>query len=86
MVFIPVEKGGVYDSEDLCTELFNRRPDLLDCVSWCHCFFTKGDRVPDPNTGVNSWVAHFNLFSRSSRAHVLEVAECVRREIRYSIV
>ena len=86
MVFIPVEKGGVYDSEDVCTELFNRRPDFADCVSWCHCFFTKGDRVPDPTTGVNSWVAHFNVFSRSSRAHLLEVAESVRRELKFSIV
>lgn len=85
MVFIPVEKGGVYDSGDACTELFDRRPDLADCVSWCHCFFTKGDRIPDPNTGVNSWVAHFNVFSRSSRAHVLEVAESVRKEVRFSI-
>lgn len=86
MVFIPVEKGGVFDSEDVCTELFNRRPDIADCVSWCHCFLTKGDRVPDPSTGVYSWVAHFNVFSRSSRAHVLQIAECVRKEVRFSIV
>ncbi|PYH94184.1 hypothetical protein BO71DRAFT_353772 [Aspergillus ellipticus CBS 707.79] len=87
MVFIPVEKGGVFDSEDVCAELFSRRPDLADCVSWCHCFSTKGDQVLDPSsTGVNSWVAHFNVFSRSSRAHVLEIAECVRQEVRFSVV
>ena len=86
MVFIPVEKGGVYNSENACTELLNRRPDLANCVSWCHCFFTKGDHVPDPATGVNAWVAHFNVFSRSSRTHILEVAECIRKELRFSIV
>jgi biotin carboxylase len=86
MIFIPVEKGGVFDSEDVCTELFRRRPDLADCVSWCHCFFTKGDLIPDPSTGVNSWVAHFNVFSRSSRAGVLEIAECIRKEVRFSVV
>ncbi|KAF2717195.1 hypothetical protein K431DRAFT_277484 [Polychaeton citri CBS 116435] len=86
MVFIPVEKGGVYDSGNVCTELFDRRPDLADQVSWSHCFLNKGDRVPDPTTGINSWVAHFNVFSRVSRTHVLQLAETFRREIQYSIV
>lgn len=86
MVFIPVEKGGVFDSEDVCMELFDRRPDLADSVSWFQCFFTKGEAVPDPLTGVNAWVAHFNVFSRISREHVLEIGQSVRNEVRYSIV
>ncbi|EFW20963.1 hypothetical protein D8B26_002757 [Coccidioides posadasii str. Silveira] len=87
MVFIPVEKGGVYESGDVCEELFARRPDLVDHVSGSFCFLKKGDHVADPlKTGLNSWVAYFNVYSRESREHVLELADCVRREVRFSIV
>jgi ATP-grasp N-terminal domain/ATP-grasp domain len=86
MVFIPVEKGGVYESGDVCEELFARRPDLADHVAGSFCFLKKGDRVSDPlRTGLNSWVAYFNVYSRESRAHVLELADCVRRELTFSI-
>ncbi|KAI0152965.1 ATP-grasp domain-containing protein, partial [Xylariaceae sp. FL1272] len=85
MTFIPVEKGGIFDSDDICLELFNRRPDLAQHVSWSACYFNRGDEVPDPSTGVFTWVGHFNVFSRISRAHVLEVAECIRKEVRYTV-
>jgi hypothetical protein len=86
MVFIPVEKGGIYESGDVCAELFDRRPDLAGYVFGSFCFLNKGDRVPDPMTGINAWVAYFNVYSRESRAHLLEIAECVRQEVRFSIV
>ncbi|KAI1113482.1 ATP-grasp domain-containing protein [Nemania sp. NC0429] len=86
MVFIPVEKGGVFDSGDICEELFDRRPDLAEYVSWCACYFRRGDEIPDPSTGVHTWIGHFNVFSRKSRAHVLEIAECFRKEVRYSVL
>ncbi|EEP77455.1 predicted protein [Uncinocarpus reesii 1704] len=86
MVFIPVEKGGVYESGDVCAELFERRPDLAAFVSRSFCFLKKGDNVADPLSGINSWVAYFNVFSRKSREHLLEMAETVRREVRFSIV
>ncbi|PLN76747.1 ATP-grasp domain-domain-containing protein [Aspergillus taichungensis] len=86
-VFIPIEKGGIFDSEDVCVDLFRRRPDIAECVTWYHCHYTKGSRVPDPqSTGVLSWAAHFNVFSRSSRAHVLEIGETIRKEVRFTIV
>lgn len=86
MVFIPVEKGGIFQSADVCEELFERRPDIAECVSWSICFFSEGDEVPDPASGVNAWVAHFNVFSRTSRAHVLELAELLRKEVRFAII
>lgn len=86
MVFIPVDKGGVYESGNVCEELCERRPDLADHFSEFHCFLKRGDRVADPVTGMHAWVAYFNVFSRESRAHLLEIAECVRREVRFSIV
>lgn len=85
MVFIPVEKGGVFNSGNVCEELFSRRPDLASSVSKSFCFLRQGDQVNDPATGVNSWVAYFNVFSRDSRAHLLEVAETIRRQVRFSI-
>ncbi|KAI0862975.1 ATP-grasp domain-containing protein [Xylaria cubensis] len=86
MVFIPVEQGGIFDSEDICEELFSRRPDLAEYVSWCACYFKKGDVIPDPNTGIHTWIGHFNVFSRKSRAHVLEIAELFKKEVRYSVI
>ncbi|KAL7940697.1 ATP-grasp domain-containing protein [Trichoderma barbatum] len=86
MVFIPVEKGGVYDSGDVCAELFARRTDLAANVSGSFCFLRKGDVVQDPAVGVNSWVAYFNVFSRESREHLLGLGDEIRREVRFSIV
>ncbi|KAE8148646.1 hypothetical protein BDV25DRAFT_157925 [Aspergillus avenaceus] len=86
MVFIPVEKGGVYDSGDVCTELFERRPDLAAHVSRSFCFLRKGDKVADPSTGINSWVAYFNVFSRTSREDLLRIADAVRQEVSFSII
>lgn len=86
MVFLPVVKGGICQSDDPCLELFSRRPDLRAHVSWWCTFWTKGQRVPDPSEGRNTWVAHINVFSRTSRAHALEIGETVRREFRYSII
>lgn len=87
IIFIPVEKGGVYQSGDVCAELFERRPDLAQSVSKCFCFLKKGVKVADPyEEGIGSWVAYFNVFSRESRLHVLEIAEEVKREVRFSIV
>lgn len=85
MVFIPVEQGGVYDSGDVCAELFERRPDLVNHVSEYFCFLKKGTDV-SVTGGVNAWVAYFIIFSRDCREHVLELAETVRREVRVSIV
>lgn len=85
-VWIPVEKGGTYDTEDACGELFERRPDLREFVSWHANYFVRGAQVPDPSSGINSWVAHINVFSRKSRAHLLEIGQTVREEFRFSVV
>jgi glutathione synthase/RimK-type ligase-like ATP-grasp enzyme len=87
MVFIPVEAGGSFESSDVCQDLFQRRPDLAKNITSHFCFLRKGDKVQDPLTsGVNSWVAYFNVYSRQSRAHLLELAQSVRREVRYTII
>ncbi|ORY16985.1 ATP-grasp domain-domain-containing protein [Clohesyomyces aquaticus] len=85
MVFIPVEQSGVYESGDVCAELFDRRPDLAHQVSDCFCFLKKG-AILSVDGGVNSWVAYFIVYSRESRTHVLELSETIRREVKFSIV
>jgi biotin carboxylase len=86
IVFIPVERGGVFDSGDVCDELAQRRPDLAGHISKSVCFFKRGEQVPPPSSGLNAWVAYFNVYSRTSRAHVLAIAQSVRQEVRISIV
>jgi hypothetical protein len=86
IVFIPVEHGGVFDSDDVCVELMQRRPDLAAHISKAVCHWKRGEKVPAPELGVTAWVAYFLVFSRMSRAHVLELAQTVRQEVRFSIV
>ena len=85
MVFIQVERGGIFRSDDVCEELKLRRPDLAKHITKSCCFLRKGDEVPDPKTGMTAWVGYIDIFSRVSRRHVLEIGEIIRKEVRYSI-
>ncbi|PYI04581.1 hypothetical protein BO78DRAFT_431265 [Aspergillus sclerotiicarbonarius CBS 121057] len=86
IVCIPVPIGGIFDSDDVCVELKQRRPDLAKQISRCACFVKKGAKVYGPESGINSWVAYFNVFSRTSRQHVLELGETIRRETRFTVI
>lgn len=90
MVYIPtdfpVERKGVFDSGDICAELKQRRPDLAAQISNCLCFVERGQVLPHPNSGVNTWVAYFNVYSRTSRRHALELAHAVRQETRFEFL
>lgn len=91
MVFIPayyqIEScEGIFDSGDICLDLMRRRPDLAAHVSKCGCLVQKGQRVAHPSTGINSFLAYFNVFSRSSREEALYLAQQVRAEVRFAFV
>ncbi|ORY59928.1 uncharacterized protein BCR38DRAFT_459952 [Pseudomassariella vexata] len=87
MVFISADYDtsceGIFDSDDICTDLFARRPDLVKHVSRYGCLATKGQRIPHPHTGINTFMAYFNVFSRVSRREALELAAVVREEVRF---
>ncbi|KAJ4129316.1 hypothetical protein NW768_007853 [Fusarium equiseti] len=87
MVFIPADFPsscqGVFDSDDICKELFSRRPDLEAFVSRCACLVKRGQNVPHPSEGRNTFVAYFNVFSRRSRQEAMDIARQVREEVRY---
>jgi hypothetical protein len=90
MVFIPVDYPascrGIFDSDDVCVDLKARRPDLAKQISRCACLIKRGQTVPHPRTGRNTFLAYFNIFSREGRREALELAEQVRQEVRYSFI
>ncbi|KAL7946390.1 hypothetical protein V8C42DRAFT_320458 [Trichoderma barbatum] len=90
MVFIPTDYPsscqGIFDSDDICAELKARRPDLAKHISRCGCLVNRGQRVPHPSSGVNSFLAYFNVFSRKGRREALELADKVREEVRFSFI
>ncbi|KAL3477163.1 hypothetical protein BJX99DRAFT_226480 [Aspergillus californicus] len=86
MVFIPVESGGRFESDDVCADLASRRPDLARHISKSFCFLKRGDVVRAPESGITAWVAYYVVFSRVSREHLLGVTAEVRRETRFTVV
>ena len=85
IAMVPVTRGGRFASEDPCQELEERCPELMANVSKSGCLFKQGDIVPDPSSGVLTWIAFFLVFSRISRKDVLQKAEHVRSQFRYMI-
>jgi hypothetical protein len=90
MVFIPADFPpsceGIFNSDDISAELKARRPDLAKHISRCGCLVKRGQRVPHPSFGVNTFLAYFNVFSRKGRREALELADKVREEVRYSFI
>ncbi|EPE26983.1 Glutathione synthetase ATP-binding protein [Glarea lozoyensis ATCC 20868] len=89
MVFIPCNYDldhctGIFDSDDICADLIRQRPDLAEHISQCATLVKRGDKVDHPDSGHNSWLAYYNVFSRKSRQHALELAEQVRTGTRYT--
>jgi biotin carboxylase len=86
MVFIPVTCGGIFDSDDVCADLIEGRPDLGKHVSRSFCFLKRGDIVVGPEEGITGWVAYFVVFSRVSRAELLRLSREIRAEVRIRVV
>ncbi|THV71529.1 glutathione synthetase ATP-binding domain-like protein [Aureobasidium pullulans] len=80
----PSSCDGLYESEDLCADLMSRRKDLASHISRSECFVKRGQKVPHPSTGVHSFLAYFNVFSRKSGHEALRLAKEVIDEVRNS--
>ncbi|KAI1260929.1 glutathione synthetase ATP-binding domain-like protein [Xylariaceae sp. FL1019] len=90
LVMIPVDFDqhtceGIFDSDDVCVDLLTRRPELRQHIGRAGCLLKRGQKVPHPSVGKNTFVAYLNVFSRTSRTEALKVAETVRQELRYRI-
>ncbi|KAI1466001.1 glutathione synthetase ATP-binding domain-like protein [Daldinia caldariorum] len=87
LVFIGADfeetREGIFDSDDICKELIGRRPDLAKNINRYGCLVKRGQKVPHPSSGANTFIAYFNVFSKS-RKEALEIAAEVRKEVRYS--
>ncbi|KAE8392427.1 hypothetical protein BDV23DRAFT_151214 [Aspergillus alliaceus] len=90
MVFIPadypVSAQGIFDSEDICADLIARRPDLAKQISRCACLVKRGQKVAHPSSGKHTFLAYFNVYSRTGRKEALELARQIREEVRYSFI
>lgn len=89
MVFIPTDYDverceGIFDSDDIVAELFERRPDLALTVSKAGCLVHRGQRIAHPSNGYNSFLAYFNVYSRNGRETALRLANAIRSEVRFS--
>lgn len=76
---------GIFDSDDICAELLVRYPDLKQYLGRYGCLLKRGQKIPHPREGRNTFVAYMNVFSRNSRQEALAIAEKVREEVRYVI-
>jgi hypothetical protein len=85
-VSIPVVKGGFFASRNASADLFERLPALRSLVVKSGCYFSYGDKVPDPSSGVWTQIAYFMIASRTSRKGDVETAQKIRAEFRYGIV
>jgi hypothetical protein len=86
MIFIPVESGGRFESDNVCADLARRRPDLARHISKSFCFLNRGDAVPALESGIMVWVAYYVVFSRVGREHLLGLTAKMQREIRFIVI
>lgn len=59
LVSIPVVKGGFFASWDATADLFQRLPHLQTLVKKSGCYFSYGEEVPDPSSGIWTQIAYF---------------------------
>jgi biotin carboxylase len=74
-------KQGIWVSGDAVSKTLEEHPHLAKHVSRSMTFIKDGDLVPKPSSGVNTFVAYLNIFSRRSRREALEVARELREKI-----
>ncbi|KAI1283995.1 hypothetical protein F5Y07DRAFT_385589 [Xylaria sp. FL0933] len=76
---------GIFDSDDVCADLLARHPELKEHLGRYGCLLKRGQKIPHPSGGRNTFVAYINVFSRKSRQEALYLATKVREEVRYEI-
>ncbi|KAI1751669.1 hypothetical protein F4782DRAFT_540719 [Xylaria castorea] len=76
---------GIFDSDDVCAELLMRHPEFKEHLGRYGCLLKRGQEIPHPRDGKNTFVAYMNVFSRTSRQEALDIAKKVREEVKYKI-
>ncbi|KAJ6108378.1 hypothetical protein N7523_009701 [Penicillium sp. IBT 18751x] len=86
LVSIPVVRGGIFASRGATADLFQRLPHLQSLVKKSGCYFSYGEEVPDPSSGIWTQIAYFMVASRTSRKEVIDAAQEIRENFRYRLV
>jgi hypothetical protein len=86
MLMLPMYSGGIFDSDNPIEDVMRRRPDLAQYIEKPLSWWKRGDRVPDPSAGYNSWAAGCMVFSNKSRKHCISVGEEIRREAKWNLL
>jgi biotin carboxylase len=86
LVSIPVVRGGIFASRGATADLFQRLPHLQSLVKKSGCYFSYGEEVPDPSSGIWTQIAYFMVASRTSRKEVIYAAQEIRENFRYKLV
>ncbi|KAI0206145.1 hypothetical protein F4808DRAFT_471028 [Astrocystis sublimbata] len=76
---------GIFDSDDVCSDLLKRHPEFKDYLGRYGCLLKRGQKIPHPRDGKNTFVAFLNVFSRNSREEAIVIAEKVRAGVKYQI-
>ena len=82
VLFIEAQKGGIYQSGDICSTIFEREPHLRSHVMHCMSFLRNGQDVPDPRSGRPSGIAYFLIASRKGRREARLVSEKIQALVR----
>lgn len=83
-LYIAAQEGGVYRFGDVCSNVFEREPELRSHVMHSMGFLCDGQEVPDPRTGrlAGSGIAFFLVASRESRREATLISERVQSLVR----
>ncbi|KAF7862878.1 uncharacterized protein EAF02_010427 [Botrytis sinoallii] len=77
VLFIAAQKGGVYQSGDVCSTILEREPDLSSHVKQSMGFLHNGQEVPDPR-GRTSGIACFWIASQGGRREARLISEKIQ--------
>ncbi|KAM0169677.1 hypothetical protein ACHAPF_009762 [Botrytis cinerea] len=77
VLFIAAQKGGVYQSGDVCSAILEREPHLSGHVKQSMGFLHNGQEVPDPR-GRTTGIACFWIASRGGRREARLISEKIQ--------
>ncbi|KAM0138613.1 hypothetical protein ACHAP3_003477 [Botrytis cinerea] len=77
VLFIAAQKGGVYQSGDVCSAILEREPHLSGYVKQSMGFLHNGQEVPDPR-GRTTGIACFWIASRGGRREARLISEKIQ--------
>nr|POE77932.1 fumipyrrole biosynthesis protein c [Quercus suber] len=85
-VMIPVVRGGWYATHDAVGDFVKSHVEVSQSILRADTYFQYGDEVPDPSSGVLTWIAYFIIADSSSRQAVIETAKQIREGFQYRLV